>query len=615
MTFADLGWEAWYTLGILAVILLALVRNAGPPDVILMGGAILLALAGVLDQRELFEGFINNGVLTIAALFVVAAALRETGALDVVGERLLGGARTERMALLRLSLPVTASSAFINNTPVVAMVVPMVLTWCRKFRVSPSRVLLPISFFAVLGGTCTLIGTSTHLVMDGLIRNERKRLEGLESPIFTPEQLQPLELFELAWVGVPFAVLGLAYMLTAGRKLLPQHSAPYESMDAAAREYLVNMTVDPGCRLAGKTVEDAGMRHLPGLFLVEIARGEDIIAPVQPSVVIREGDTLTFTGEVSTIVDLERIPGLTPVADEGYIRESAARRAQSLFEAVISNASPLIGKSIRDAQFRGSYNAAVIAVHRGGQRLRGRVGDIVLRAGDTLLLQAGPHFESAHRNSRNFYLVSGVTDSRSVRHDRSLLSAALLGLLVVLMASGVMQTSIAAFFIAGLMVATRCVSANVARSQVDWQTLIAIGASIAIGRAVENTGIAHAFAHAVIGGSTAMDGTMAPYVILAIAYVMTLLFTELMTNYAAVTLMFPVALAFANGLGVDPKPLLMAVTYAGASSFVTPLGYQTHLMVFGPGGYSFSDFAKVGLPLSVLLAITGILLIPMVWGF
>jgi len=615
MTFAELGWDAWYTLGILAIILVALVRNIGPADVILFGGAVLLALAGVLDQRELFEGFINNGVLTIAALFVVAAALRETGALDIVGERLLGNARSERMALVRLAVPVTACSAFINNTPVVAMLVPMVLTWCRKFRVSPSKVLLPISYFAVLGGTCTLIGTSTHLVMDGMIRNERRVLAANGTNVDALGYLQDFGLFELAWVGVPFALIGMVYMLTAGRRLLPEHKAPYENMDAAAREYLLNMRVEPGCRLAGRTVEVAGMRHLPGLFLVEIARGEDVIAPVQPSVVIREGDTLTFTGEVSTIVDLERIPGLVPVADEGYINESAARRVQSLFEAVISSQSPLIGKSIRDAQFRATYNAAVIAVHRGGQRLRGRVGDIVLRAGDTLLLQAGPHFESAHRNSRNFYLVSGVLDSRSVRDDRSLLSAGLLVLLVALMASGAMPTSIAAFFVAGLMVATRCVSAGIARSRVDWQTLIAIGASIAIGRAVENTGIAQAFADSVIQASSSMDGTLAPYIILAIAYVMTLLFTELMTNYAAVTLMFPVALAFGTGLGVDPKPFLMAVTYAAATSLVTPLGYQTHLMVFGPGGYRFADFVKVGLPLSIVLAITGILLIPMIWGF
>ncbi|MBX7259095.1 MAG: anion permease, partial [Candidatus Hydrogenedentes bacterium] len=380
---------------------------------------------------------------------------------------------------------------------------------------------------------------------------------------------------------------------------------------ASMREYLIDLKIQPGCRLVGQRVEEAGLRHLPGLFLIEIVRDEQLIAPVGPDQLLEENDVLTFTGVVNTIVDLERIPGLVPVADEGYETRAALRRGHMLCEAVISNKSPLVGKSIREANFRAVYNAAVVAVHRGGERLEGRVGDIVLRNGDTLLLQTGPHFAEAHRNNADFYLVSGVTDSRPVRHDRALLSLVLLALLIGLLVTEWVGTAPAAFLVAGLMILTRCISSSDARESIDWQTLITIAASFGIGKGMENSGLVENIAHNVVQHA----GVLGPFAVLVVVYLMTNVATELISNNAAAVLIYPFAVAMAGEMGVHPRPFVMAVTIAASAAFALPIGYQTHLMVYGPGGYRFSDFLKVGLPLDFVVFITAVSLIPFVWSF
>ena len=412
----ELAWEGWVTLGVIGSVFVVLVRNWAPADVVMLSGAVVLGLAGVLDSGQVFAGLINPGVLAIGSLFVVAAGMRETGVIDALGARLLGTARTERAALARMAVAVVPLSAFLNNTPVVAMLAPMFSNWSRKHQVAPSKLLMPLSYLAILGGTCTLIGTSTTIVVDGLIREERAPYldtlaaakEGVPpadvgAVQFMADALRPIGMFEVSLLGVPFAVIGVLYLLTVGRRLLPDRRDLLDQSGEGSRAYTIDMRLEPGCRLVGETVEAAGLRHLPGLFLVEIVRGEACISPVRPDEALQENDILTFTGVLTTIVDLERIPGLVPVADAGYEAKAARARGKGLCEAVISDRSPVIGKTVRDAEFRALYNAAIIAVHRGGQRIVGRVGDIVLRSGDTLLLQADPHFSRAHRQDRDFF--------------------------------------------------------------------------------------------------------------------------------------------------------------------------------------------------------------------
>ncbi|MEP0843407.1 MAG: SLC13 family permease [Phycisphaerae bacterium] len=612
------AWQPWIMHVIVVLIFIGLARELAPPDVLLLGGAILAGLLGIIKPDEVFGGFANPSMLMVGALFVVAAGLRHTGALDLIGLRMLGKARTERGALLRMLVVLTASSAFLNNTPIVAMFLPIIMDWCRKNRIAPSRLLIPLSFMAILGGMCTLIGTSTNLVVNGLMAEWVKK-----GHVTDPDSLRPMGLFELGKAGLPMAVVGGVFMLTVGRRLLPDHRDGLEPLGESSREYLVDMQVQPTCRLVGQTVAAAGLRHLPGLFLIEIARPDRTISPVEPDDVIRAGDRLTFTGVVSTIVDLERIPGLVPVADAGYESAGPARRNRRLCEAVVSNTSPLIGKSIRDAEFRALYNAAVVAVHRGGARLKGRIGDIVIRAGDTLLMQTGPHFVRAHRNDPDFFLVSGVDEAVPVRHERATVSFVLLLGLIALLAVGRLPwigrvpEAVAAFLVAGLMVATRCISASDARQSIDFQTLIAIAASFGLGRAVEQSGAADQIAgilKILTDWATTHWGPAAgPWMALSAVYLVTVFASELLTNNAAAALVFPFAIATATACGADPRPFAMAVAFGASAAFATPMGYQTHMMVWGPGGYSFADFLRIGLPLDLLLWITATILVPLMW--
>jgi di/tricarboxylate transporter len=598
-----LTWEAWFSLATLMGVLSGLVLNLAP-DALLVGALVLVTLAGIITPAEAFVGFSNTGMLTVAALFVVAAGLRETGALGRLANWLLGRARTERGAMTRMAFSVTTMSAFLNNTPIVAMFIPIVSEWCKKRRVAPSRLLIPLSYFCILGGTCTLIGTSTNLVVNGMMQEAVKQRPDLS------ESLYPIGLFELGYVGIPYAIIGICYMIFIGYRLLPDRLGLLEQLNDSAREYLVNMRVEAGL-LEGQRVEEAGLRHLPGLFLIEIQREGEIISPVEPDQILRSGDILTFTGVVSTIVDLERFDGLVPIADEGYENQAALKRGRELCEAVVSLSSPVLGKTIRDADFRASYNAAIVAVHRNGERLGGRVGDIVLRPGDTLLLQTGPHFDRAHRNNPDFLLVSGVQDSHALRSDKALMSLGLLALLLFLMSTGIIEIVTAAFLVAGLMVITRCISVAGARQSVDWQTLITIGAAFGLGKALVASGLVAVMAELVVSSV----GHWGPYAVLAGVYCMTSLFTETVTNNAAAALIFPFAVAIADGIDVSARPFVMAVAFAASASFVTPLGYQTNLMVFGPGGYKFTDFVRVGLPLNLVLLFCATLLIPWVWAF
>ncbi|MFO0871947.1 MAG: SLC13 family permease [Pirellulales bacterium] len=589
----------WITLMVLAITLLALIKEIGPPDIIFVAALVVLVLCRVVTPKEAFAGFASPSVLMVGALFMVAAALRETGAMDHLGQRFLGKVGTEPMALLWVSLVAVVSSALLNNTTIVAMLLPVILDWCRKRSVSPSRLLIPLSFMTILGGTCTLIGTSTNLVVQSHL---------------VDKGLPPLSFLELGYVGIPCAVLGTIYMLTAGRWLLPNRKELLQQLADTRREYLVEMMVQPGCRLIGQSIEAAGLRNLPGLFLIEIDRGGTLVGPVAPQEVIQSGDRMVFTGVVDTIVDLKKIPGFVPAVDETYEVSAERQRGRMLCEAVISSTSPLIGKTIKDADLRARYNAAVVAVHRNGQRVTSKLGNTTLHPGDTLLLQTGTHFLRAHRNNPDFYLVANVDDSRPLRHDRATIAVLLFIVMIVALATeswtGI-DPMIVAFAVAGLMVATRCVSTADARQAVEWPVLVSIAASFGLGTALEKAGIARSFAD-TLAQSTSGYG---PVVSLAAIYLGTMLLNELITNNGAANLALPFALELSRSLSLDSRPFVIAVALAASYAFASPIGYQTHMMVYGPGGYRFTDFVKVGLPLNIVLWIAAVLLIPLIWGF
>jgi di/tricarboxylate transporter len=583
------------TLSVVGAIFIALAANIGAPDLLFLGATTLFAVMGVISVDEAFGGFSNPAMLTVGALFVVAAGLRDTGILDFAGRRILGNAKTSGAALNRLGAVVTAMSAFLNNTPVVAMFMPIVIDWSRRNRVSPSKLLIPLSFFAIIGGMCTLIGTSTNMVVAGLVIKEK---------------MEPIGLFEITPVGIGCAIAGLAYLYFIGQRLLPNRKELLEQLGESRREFLSEMLVESPCRLVGQTIEQAGLRNLPGSFLMEIVREDGaVISPVTPDTMLRAGDRLVFTGVVSSIIEMERIPGLNPVADPAYEVSPRAQQQRRLCEAVISSTSPLIGKTIRDADFRARFSAAVIAVHRGGERVKQKVGDIELEAGDTLLLQTQPHFLRAYRNDPSFYLVSDVEEWRPLRHDRAWMALLIFVALIGLMVYRDSKTLLWAM-IAGLgLISTGCISAAEARKSIEWQALVMIGASFGVGAALDNSGAAAYVANSLVNSTHSLG----PLWGLAGIYLLTVIVTEIITNNAAAVLMFPFAVETAALYGVDSRPFIMAVLFGASAGFMTPIGYQTHMMVYGPGGYRFIDFVRVGAGMHIALFPVVMFLIPKVW--
>jgi len=592
---SGLTFEMYATLAILAALLFGLIRDL-PTDAVFVGAVVLLAALGIIHPEDAFGGFANSGMLTVAALYVVAAALRETGVMEFVGERFLGHVGTEGKALFSMAAVLIPSAMVLNNTPKVALLVPVLIAWCRKRRISPSRLLMPLSFLSILGGTCSLIGTSTNLVVQGLLIKSR---------------LRPMSMFEIGYVGFPCALLGATYLLTLGRRLLPDRKELIEQLEESRREYLVEMHVQPGCRLVGKTIGKAGLRHLPGLFLIEIDHDGVATGPVGPEEIIRANDRLVFTGIVATIVDLEKIPGLIPAADARYEVSPVKQRGRTLCEAVISPSSPLLGRTVRQTDFRAMYDAAVVAVHRNGARLTNKVGDIELHAGDTLLLQVGTDFTRAYRNNPDFYLISDVEDSRPVRYDRARPAVIIFLAMITAFVSGKVDIMLAAFLAAGGMIACRCISTADARKSIDWSVLLAIGASFGVGKALEVSGVAKLFAEQLV----AITRPWGPTATMAAIYFGTMVLNELISNNAAAVLAFPFCLESARLLGVNERPFIMAVTLAASYAFASPVGYQTHMMVFGPGGYRFTDFVRVGVPLNLLMMTAAVVLIPWIWPF
>jgi len=613
-------------LGVTAAIFLAMQRRrAISIDLLFLAGLMIVTLTGVLTPEQSLAGFSDKAVVMIAALFAASAGLRSTGALDWIGQRLLGGATTERGALVRLAAAVVPASAFILNTPLVAMMAPVVVDWCRRRGISPSRLLLPLSYLTIVGGVCTLIGTSTTLVINGKLAAIVS--EGAYSPEIL-DRVGELNFFEITAVGVPLALVGVVYMLLFAPRRLPDRTELIEQLGEHRRDYLVEMRVASNCPLIGKTVQAAGLRNLPGLFLIEIDRGNETITPVSPRDVIARGDHLVFTGVVTTIADLERIPGLVPVADSSFETQPAERARRQLTEAVLSRTSPLIGLTVREADFRKRYNAAIVAVHRNGERLTNKVGSIRLEPGDTLLLQTQNEFVDAHRNSRHFYLVSRVGNTTARRHDRALLASLLfLGLILWLTISSLWpellpwghwaSKPIAAIAIVVAMIGSRCLTSSEARSAIDLQVLLTIGAALGIGRALEQSKAADWLAQSLVGaiGATGVSPDWKPFVLLAVIYLLSQLFTETITNIAVAATMIPVAVSVAVLGGYDPRPFIIAVTFAASLSFVTPVGYQTNLMVMGPGGYHPRDYWRAGWPLALLLTASALMLIPWFWPF
>lgn len=597
-------WEAWLTLGVAGTLLITLALRVAATDLLAVGCLAVLIVAQSVTGTNLLPtaseavaGFGNQGLVTIALLFAVVAGLEFTGGTELATGWFLNRAKTLTGAQARLLIPVATLSGFLNNTPVVVALMPIVGDLAKRIGYSNSRMLLPMSYAAILGGMCTLMGTSTNLLIAE--KNAEAIAAGANS--------QPLGFFAPAVVGIPATIIGVVYMIFASKWLLSDRRAAISVSDDP-RQYTVEVQVEAGGPMSGRTIEDAGLRHLPGLYIAEIQREDGSIAPAKPREKLRDNDILILVGALDSVVDLRKIRGLATPDDQARKLQVPAWQ-RTLVEAVVSPRCGLLGKTIRQGRFRSHYNAAVVAVARGDKRLTGKLGDVKLEVGDVLLLEASPSFLHRRGESRDFFLVSKVDHAAVRRPERAWYAIAVV-LLMVIFAAATQMILTAALVAALAMIALRCCTTSEARRSIDWSILIVIGAAIGIGAAMDKSGAAAGIANTLLdmaGGNKLLT--------LAAVYLATMLCTELITNNAAAMLMFPIAMRAATGLGVDTSPMIIAVMIAASASFVTPFGYQTNMMVYGVGGYRVTDYIKFGLPLSVIVFVVSMIIIPIAFPF
>lgn len=589
-----MNFEIIATLAIVAAVLGLLTLTTIATDIVLVGAMITVTILGILGPDEALRGFANPGVMTIAALYIVVAGLRETGAMSWISRWVLGRPRTLGIAQSKLMLVTGALSTVINNTPVVALFIPIAQEWSSRYGFSISKLLLPMNHIVILAGMCTLIGTSTNLVVNSLLLKA------------VPDA--GLGLWDLAWVGVPLTILGFVYMLVLGRKLLPDRQGAVEQLQNA-REYSVEARVVPNGPLVGRTIAEVGLRGMKNAYVLEIQRGDRLIAAVGPDEQLQANDRVTFVGVVDAVNELRRIPGLL-VAEDQRFQLDLRHSQRCLVELVLAPSFPMLGRTVKEAEFRGNYNAAIVSISRDGARLEGKLGDVTLHAGDTLLVESDEGFVERHKYNRDFLLVSPLRDSAPPDFRRAPVAVAILLAMIVLATIEAIPLFEASFIAAGLMVATGCLTLRLARDSIEYPVIVGIAASFALGAALTESGAAEIIANG-IGNLAGTD----PFWALCVLYVVTVIVTELITNNAAGVVMFPIAMAVAEGTGANFMPFVVAVMIGASAGFITPIGYQTNLMVYGPGGYRWMDYVRFGVPLSVVVGVAAVVMVPVVWPF
>ena len=574
--------ESWLTIAVLVVTLALLMTERTPPALAVLGGVVTLLALGVLSPADALSGFSNPAPFSVAALYVVARAVEKTGAIQPFLRSTLEGVRSPRRALARLLLPVAGTSAFLNNTPIVAMITPQVSAWAQRTGQAPSRFLMPISFAAILGGVVTAIGTSTNLIASGLMESHG---------------MAPMGMFEITLLGGTVAAAGVVYLVLAAPKLLPERGAPRDALESAAREFVVEMEVVHKGPLDGAQVEAGGLRSLQGVFLAEVRREGEVIAPARPDTVLHGGDVLVFVGRADLVLDLTNKPGLRSAEHKHAAAFHAA--GHTYFDAVVGPSSPLVGSTLRESEFRSQYQGAVLGIHRSGAPIRAKLGAVRLHVGDMLLVLSDEGFRERWRDRPEFLLIAHRGGLAPTSTGQAWLVGVVLAAVVLGNAFGLFPILQATMVGAIALVAMRVLTLAEARRAIDMDVIVLIAASFGLGQALEVTGLAET----VAGGIMAPFDAFGPTGALLGILIATIALTELITNNAAVVLMFPVAMVVAETHGLDPRASALALAIAASASFLTPIGYQTNTMVFGPGGYRFGDYIRLGLPLTIVLVV------------
>lgn len=593
-----MGFDAIITAITILVVLVALFKEVTRPDVIFMGGLLVLMVTGVLSPSQAFSGFSNPAVFTVAALFVVAAGIQRTRALGFLDKIVFVDGYSPRSVLVRMMASTAAMSSFLNNTPIVAMLIPQVQQWSERTGIHASKLLIPLSYAAIVGGVITLIGTSTNIIVSSML-DER----GVE----------PMHLFELTWIGLPAAILLIVWFAAFGYRMLPDRnpsttpSGDVQHPNGNGAGYQMDLVVGSGSDIIGITVEDAGLRGLVNAFLIHAHRHGRTIGPVGPHFILEEGDLLTFIGDVKTIDDLSIRKGLmrsTPVLD-------GSEPDLPLFEAVVAPTSFMIGKTLKQIDFRSRFHAVVIGIQRQTDEIRGALGNLPIVAGDLLLIEAKDGFdEMANNDKDNFYLVNRRGFRQLPLNGKATLALTITVAMIAVATLDLVPIVTAALVAAAIMIYTGCVKKEQIMASLNLSILLVIASALGFGQAIESSGLAGTAAFS-INTFTSEYGNIA---IIAGIYILTNILTELITNNAAAVLMLPIALALGAETGITAHAMAVTVAIAASASFLTPIGYQTNLMVMGAGRYRFKDYLKAGFPVTIILFIVTIVAVEVVWN-
>jgi di/tricarboxylate transporter len=583
-------------LGLMVVAVILFVSDKLRSDMVAMIILGALLLSGIISPEEGFSGFGHPATVAVAAMFVLSAGLERTGAVAGVGEWLGGlGRKSPLGALIGMMVAIGTISAFINNTAAVAILLPPVLTMARRIETSPSKLLIPLSFASLFGGSCTLIGTSTNLLVSSMIEAHGRPAIGM---------------FELSGVGIVLAVVGLIYMATIGYRLLPDrgHGADLtEEFDVGS--YLTELEVVPGSKLIGATVGSSALSEIDIDILAVVRQGRTMTLP-KINTVFEEDDVLWVRSDLNAMKTLRAVDWVGIRHGRKWQDQGLEATDATIIEAVVAPGSVLIGKSLQESNFRNRFGATVLAIRHHDHIRHSRLATTPLSAGDALLIETPKNQLSRLRRRREFVVVSdvGPLDEQPRRRWPAMLIVA--GV-VAAAASGAVHISAAALAGAILLILTGSLRLEEAYRAIDWQVVFLLGGILPLGIALEKTGGADLLANLLIE----WVGSFGPMAILAALYLVTTVLTAFMSNTATAALLIPIALTAASSLGIDPRPLIIAIAFGASASFMTPVGYQTNLLVYGPGSYRFSDYMKVGVPLTLIFWVLATLLIPIVWPF
>ena len=573
---------------LLLIVILLYSKKFPPPVVFLIAGTVLVS-TGIISAAEVLVGFSNDAIAVMLMLLVISQVIWRTGFIQWIFESVLKPSSSYRKFLAQMMPFVGGSSAFMNNTPVVAMMIPFITDWGQRHNVPASKLLMPLSWAAILGGMITLIGTSTNMIVNSLVVSiGAKELSILD---FTP-------------VGLMIFVGGMGYVLLIGNRYLPSRKSPSERFTESPREYVANLVVRPKSDLVGKSIAEANLRKLKDLFLAEIIRKNTVIAPVTPLEVLEAGDQLVLVGKVSAVADLvSEFKGLA------FDKLSIRSEKLEVIKLVVASRSALIGKKVKETHFRGKYDAAILAVHRHGKHQEGKIGDMKLQSGDLLLIVGGNDFSKSSVSS-DFYVISKIKQIHNFDLKKSVSIITSVFLCIMLSIFNVVPLFNSLFVLITGFLVTGILTASELKKMININLLVVAAFALAVGRAVQITGLGEMLANFVVGWFEPFG----PIGILAAVYLTTNILAELVTTTAAATIVFPFAAASAFALGVDGTPFYLAVAYGAAANFITPVGYQTNLMIFGPGGYRMIDYFKAGLPLKVICAVIAIIGLSVTYG-